>query len=76
VGKFADFLVVDPRHPDTGPVWDDVGTYVLACGLRNLRQVWVGGRLVAQDGVIAGGDGETASTEIHARLARIAAELG
>ena len=22
VGKYADFLVVDPRRPDTGPVWD------------------------------------------------------
>jgi 5-methylthioadenosine/S-adenosylhomocysteine deaminase len=75
VGKFADFLVVDPRHPDTGPVWDDVGTYVLACGLRNLRQVWVGGELVADDGRITSPDGEAASEEIHARLARIVAGL-
>ncbi|HMA46449.1 MAG TPA: amidohydrolase family protein, partial [Frankiaceae bacterium] len=50
VGKYADFLVVDPRRPDTGPVWDAYGTYVLACGLRNLRQVFVGGRLVSEEG--------------------------
>lgn len=43
VGKFADLLVVDPSSPHTGPIWDPVATYVLACGLRNLSQVIVGG---------------------------------
>ncbi|MGO1949605.1 MAG: amidohydrolase family protein [Mycobacteriaceae bacterium] len=46
VGKFADLVVVDPRHPATGPIWDPVATYVLACGLRHLRTVYVGGRAV------------------------------
>lgn len=46
VGKFADLVVVDPRDPATGPVWDPVATYVLACGLRHLRQVYVGGEVV------------------------------
>lgn len=46
VGKHADFLVVDPSSPHTGPIWDPVATYVLACGLRNLRQVVVGGEQV------------------------------
>jgi 5-methylthioadenosine/S-adenosylhomocysteine deaminase len=49
VGKYADFLIVAPGRPDTGPVWDPYGTYVLACG-RNLRQVYVGGRPVSTDG--------------------------
>lgn len=44
VGKFADFVVVDPTSPHTGPIWDPIATYVLACGLRNLRRVVVGGR--------------------------------
>lgn len=44
VGKFADLLVVDPRRPHTGPIWDPVATYVFGCGLRNLREVFVGGR--------------------------------
>lgn len=43
IGKFADLLVVDPTSPHTGPIWDPVATYVLSCGLRNLRQVVVGG---------------------------------
>ena len=49
-GKWADFLIVDPRSPDTGPVHDPIATYVLACGLRNLKQVYVAGDLVA-DGI-------------------------
>jgi len=73
VGKLADFLVVDPLHPDTGPVWDAYGTYVLACSLRNLKQVWVGGELVSKDGEMITSLAAESSKEIHARLARIAA---
>lgn len=50
VGKWADFIVVDPRKPDTGPIWDVYGTYVLACGLRNLTHVFVGGRCESRSG--------------------------
>lgn len=50
VGKFADFLVVDPTEPDVGPLWHPVRNYVLSCGPRNLTQVWVGGRLVSAAG--------------------------
>lgn len=72
-GKYADFLVVDPRQPDTGPVWDAVATYVLACGLRNLKAVYVGGRCVSRDGVSLNPLASRASDELHARLGRIAA---
>ena len=70
-GKFADFLVVNPRSPDTGPVWDPWGTYVLACGLRNLKQVWIGGRLVSVDGSALTFDQERVSSELHRRLGEI-----
>ena len=50
VGKFADFVVVDPTAPDVGPLWHPVRSYVLACGLRNLTHVYVGGRLVSVSG--------------------------
>jgi cytosine/adenosine deaminase-related metal-dependent hydrolase len=78
VGKYADFLVVDPRRPDTGPVWDAWGTYVLACSLRNLKQVWVGGELVSDEGIIVHDHAlaETASKEIHGRLGEIATRVG
>jgi cytosine/adenosine deaminase-related metal-dependent hydrolase len=34
VGKFADFVVVDPRRPDVGPLWHPVRSYVLAMSPR------------------------------------------
>jgi cytosine/adenosine deaminase-related metal-dependent hydrolase len=76
VGRYADFLVVDPRSPDTGPVWDPVGTYVLACGLRNLVGVYVGGELAADGGgLVDRAASVRTSDEVHGRLARIRADV-
>lgn len=71
VGRYADFLVVDPRDPDTGPLWDPWGTYVLACGLRNLKAVYVGGRLVATDGRATDPRAAEVVDQVHERLARL-----
>lgn len=71
VGKLADFVVVDPRSPATGPVWDVVATYVLACGLRNLGAVYVGGRRIDPGPLAARAD-----DELHARITRAAATAG
>ena len=76
VGKFADFLVVDPRHPDTGPIWDVHATYVLACGPRNLRSVYVGGRCRSTDGRSHHPLAEVAGPELHTRMARAARARG
>ncbi len=70
VGKLADFVVVDHRDPTTGPVWDVLATYVLACGLRNLKQVYVGGRLV--DNTLAA----RADDELRERMVRAAHKAG
>jgi cytosine/adenosine deaminase-related metal-dependent hydrolase len=75
VGKYADFLIVDPRDPDTGPIWNPIGTYVLACGLRNLKAVYRGGDLVSQSGRSTNPLAVEASRQLHARLARIAARM-
>ena len=75
-GRYADFLVVDPRDPDTGPVWDPYGTYVLACSLRNLHQVWVGGEQVADGARLCSPEAATVVDQVHERLARIAARVG
>jgi len=75
VGKYADFLVVDPRLPDTGPLHDPVATFVLACGLRNLQQVYVGGRLVADGLRMTTADETSIRVEIDQRLARIESEI-
>ncbi|KGM13072.1 cytosine deaminase [Cellulomonas bogoriensis 69B4 = DSM 16987] len=65
VGKLADFVVVDPRRPDTGPRHDVVATYVLACSLRNLKSVHVGGRQVADADGPRGDLAVRASHELH-----------
>lgn len=76
VGKYADFLVVDPRDPDTGPIWDVYATYVFACGLRNLKKVYVGGRLVYDAGEPPSDLAAAASVELHDRVAFAAREAG
>jgi 5-methylthioadenosine/S-adenosylhomocysteine deaminase len=75
VGRFADFLVVDPRSPDTGPVWDAHGTYVLACSLRNLTQVWSGGRLVAEGATLCDPRSGEVEAQMHERMARLRTEV-
>lgn len=76
VGKYADFLVVDPADPDTGPVWDSVATYVLACGLRNLKAVYVGGVLASRDGSSTGAIAAEATKQLHSRMRAIAMRTG
>jgi cytosine/adenosine deaminase-related metal-dependent hydrolase len=76
VGKFADFVVVDPRLPDVGPLWHPVRSYVLACGLRNLVGVYVGGELVNERGVSTNPLAAEATARIHADLPKVAERLG
>jgi len=73
VGKYADFLVVDLRNPDTGPIYDVMASYVLAGSLRNLEAVYVGGRMVADDERIMTVDESEVRREIDARTDRIRA---
>ena len=65
VGKFADFVVVDPRSPDVGPLWHPVRSYVLSTSTRNLKQVYVGGVLVDEGGRSAHPLAEEASARLH-----------
>jgi 5-methylthioadenosine/S-adenosylhomocysteine deaminase len=75
-GKYADFVVVDPRRPDVGPLWHPVRSYVLACGLRNLTRVYVGGELVSEGGVSTNPLADEASARLHDSLPRVAERLG
>jgi 5-methylthioadenosine/S-adenosylhomocysteine deaminase len=76
VGKFADFVVVDPRRPDVGPLWHPVRSYVLSMTPRNLRQVYVGGVLVNDDAVSTNPLAEEASARLHSDLPALAARIG
>ncbi len=75
-GKLADFLVVDPRSPDLGPLWHPVRSYVLACSLRNLKAVYVGGVLAAADGVSTNPLAPRAVEEVHRRMPQVAERGG
>ncbi len=72
-GKFADFLIVNPRHPDTGPVYEPLATYVFATSLRNLEQVYVGGKMVADGLALPGQDEAQLRAEIDTRTDRLRA---
>lgn len=65
VGKFADFVVVDPRQPDVGPLWHPVRSYVLAMNPRNLKGVYVGGELVNDGGASTNPLAAEASARLH-----------
>jgi cytosine/adenosine deaminase-related metal-dependent hydrolase len=73
-GKFADFLLVDPRDPDTGPLHDPEATYVYACGLRNLKKVYVGGKLAVDGTRVLTCDESKLRAEVYTRLARMEGE--
>ena len=68
VGKFADFLVVDPGEPVTGPVWDAPATLVFACSSQNVAAVYVGGRKVVEAGHVIGFDTAALETEVRSRV--------
>jgi len=70
-GKFADFLVVDPSSPGTGPVWDPAATVLFACSAQNLRQVFIGGREVVRDRKIPGVDLAAVEAEVITRVAAL-----
>lgn len=76
VGKAADFLVVDPRRPDVGPLWSPVDNYVLSCDVPNLREVRVGGVAVASRGDLVSPLAARAVDEVHARFDDAAARAG
>jgi cytosine/adenosine deaminase-related metal-dependent hydrolase len=71
VGKYGDFLVINPLERDIGPVYDPCASLVLACTQMNLEQVYIGGALVSERGRIIGKDFGRASAEVHRRAEAI-----
>ena len=76
VGKFADFLVVDPAEPATGPVWDPAAHLVFACSSRNVAEVYVGGRKVVAAGKVLGHDAAALEADVAARIAGMKRKAG
>jgi cytosine/adenosine deaminase-related metal-dependent hydrolase len=67
-GKFADFLIIDPKVMDIGPINDPYAALVLACGNPNLEQVYVGGKLVVDHGKSLHPDFAKVQEETHRRM--------
>jgi 5-methylthioadenosine/S-adenosylhomocysteine deaminase len=70
-GKYADFLIVDPKSPETGPVYDPYATLVLACGTANIEQAYVGAKLVTDHGVCIRPGVKEAWNQAYAGVERI-----
>ncbi len=71
VGKFGDFLIIDPAAVDTAPVYDPIATLVFACSVLNLEGVYVGGELVSSFAKLTKADMATVQRETHARVNKI-----
>jgi cytosine/adenosine deaminase-related metal-dependent hydrolase len=79
VGKYGDFLVIDPAVVDRAPVEDPYATLVFACNAQNLEQVYVGGVLVSDRSQLVAHDFAVVQREVHQRVAAVrrkAGELG
>ncbi len=71
VGKWADFIIVDPRSMETSPVINPIEHVVLTCSVANLESVYVGGEKVVDDGIFLKVDQEAVQHEVTWRLDRI-----
>lgn len=81
VGKQADIIVIGGQHIGVRPVNDAVGQLIFQTSPGQIDTVLVDGRVVKRDGKLVGVDLpdllsrlEDSSTEVKARMARIAAE--
>lgn len=70
VGKYADFIVVDPNEPSTGPLYDVYATLVFACSRENINDVYVAGEPVIKDREFVHIDRRQLYKNVHYRLSR------
>lgn len=75
VGKYGDFLVIDPAVVDRAPVQDPCATLVFACNSANLQAVYVGGDLVSEFGRLTRHDFPQVQKQLHARVTAITSKI-
>lgn len=75
VGKFADFLVMDPRNPDCGPIFDPYATIVMVMSSRNLESVYIGGKSVYTNGIFESHNFDAIRDEAYQRVNRMLEQL-
>ncbi|MEM9160863.1 MAG: amidohydrolase family protein, partial [Verrucomicrobiota bacterium] len=71
VGKFADFIVIDPSEPTTGPIWDLAAHLVFSCGSENIESIYVGGERMVEKGRPLTFDLGALSDEVSERIAAL-----
>ncbi|MBE2215983.1 MAG: amidohydrolase family protein [Opitutaceae bacterium] len=71
VGKFGDFLLVDPASVDRAPVDDAYATLVFACNAQNLDRVFVGGVLTSESSRLVNHDFARAQREVRERVEEV-----
>ena len=67
-GKFADFIVVDPTKPISGPVWDIAAHLVFACSASDIETVYVGGRAVVHRSDPVSANMNALASEVETRI--------
>lgn len=72
VGKYADFLVIDPKN--YGTVFDPYASLVLVTSQEDLARVYVGGELKVEKGVVLNQPLEKIQTEVEKRSAATLAQ--
>ncbi|MED5535872.1 MAG: amidohydrolase family protein [Pseudomonadota bacterium] len=70
-GKWADFLIVDSRHPATGPVTNLYASLVFSFSSANVESVWVAGRKLVERGRILHIDFDAVKDDVARRVAEV-----
>ena len=70
-GKWADFLIVDSRHPATGPVTNPYASLVFSFSSANVESVWVAGRKLVERGRILHIDFDAVKDDVAQRVAEV-----
>ncbi|MEM7790280.1 MAG: amidohydrolase family protein [Verrucomicrobiota bacterium] len=71
VGKWADFIIVDPRDMETSPPIHPIEHAVLTCSVANLESVYIAGEKVVERGTFLQVDHGEVMSEVDWRLERI-----
>lgn len=75
VGKYADFLLIDPAIVDRAPIFDAYATLVFACNTQNLAGVYVGGELVSAYCKLTASDFAPVQKELYERVGDLPAKF-
>jgi len=76
VGRPADLVVIDPRHPSIQPATDAVSALVYAATPACVESVWIDGTQVVEDGRVPGWDPEETRRGVAKAVDRVRMRVG